>query len=84
MTPTDPGLAVIVYRRPGCPFCLLLTLRLRIARIRFRSVNIWRDPASATFVRAHNDGNEVVPTVQIGSAVLSNPSLNHVRQALLR
>lgn len=72
----------IVYWRPGCPFCALLKLRLRLARIPFHAVNIWQDTSAADLVRAHNGGDELVPTVQIGSAVLSNPSVSDVRRAL--
>lgn len=40
--------------------------------------NIWEDPEAAEFVRNHAQGNEVVPTVQIGSSVLVNPTADEV------
>ena len=40
--------------------------------------NIWEDPEAAEFVRNHAQGNEVVPTVQIGSSVLVNPTKDEV------
>ena len=72
----------IVYWRPGCPFCVTLRAGLRLSRTPHRLVDIHRDPAAAAFVRSHNDGNELVPTVDVGGRVLSNPSLRSVRAAL--
>ena len=40
--------------------------------------NIWEDPEAAAFVRNHAQGNEVVPTIQIGSSVLVNPTADEV------
>jgi glutaredoxin len=72
---------VVVYRRPGCPYCVLLTVQLRVARIGFRSVNVWRDAAASDFVRRHNGGDELVPTVLVGTSILRNPTLGQVRAA---
>lgn len=71
-----------VYWRPGCPFCLRLRAALRVTRTPHRLVNIHEDPAAAAFVRLHNDGNELVPTVAVGDVVLSNPGVREVRRAL--
>ena len=71
-----------VYWRPGCPFCVTLRAGLRLSRTPHRLVNIHEDPAGAAFVRSHNDGDELVPTVDVGGRVLSNPSLRTVREAL--
>jgi mycoredoxin len=72
---------VVVYWRPGCPYCarLLATLRGRRGWLR---VNIWRDPAAAAFVREHNDGDEVVPTVLVGDETWTNPEPARVRAVL--
>ena len=40
--------------------------------------NIWEDPEAAAFVRNHAQGNEVVPTIQIASSVLVNPTVDEV------
>ena len=79
--PTGDDREVVVYRRPGCPYCLILTLQLRMARIRFRSVNVWRDAAASDFVRLHNSGDELVPTVRVGTSTLPNPTLGQIRTA---
>jgi len=77
--------AMTLYWRPGCPYCLKLKARLRLARVPFDPVNIWADPDAAAVVRAANDGDELVPTVRIGAdRYLSNPSYREVRAALGR
>lgn len=74
----------IVYWRPGCPFCTALRLRLRLTRTPHRLVNISEDESAAALVRAHNDGDELVPTVDVGGRMLSNPSVRTVRRELAR
>lgn len=69
---------ITVYWRPGCPFCLVLRRGLRRAGLATNDIDIWTDPEGAAFVRAHADGNETVPTVDIGGTVLVNPSAHRV------
>ena len=72
-----------VYWRPGCPYSMRLKARLRLARIPFHPVNIWDDPDAAAVVRAVNNGDELVPTVRVGTDVhLSNPSFRELRTVL--
>lgn len=72
-----------VYWRPGCPHCARLRTRLALARVPHRSVDIHRDRRAAALVRAHNRGDELVPTVRIdGDRWSSNPSYREVRAAL--
>jgi glutaredoxin len=79
---TDAG-SLVVYWRPGCPFCAALRMRLAVARVPHRAVNIWEDAAAAAAVRAHNGGDELVPTVCIdGNRWLSNPSYRQLRAAM--
>ena len=72
---------IVVYTRPGCPFCFKLRLKLRLRRLPFREVDIWQDTAAAEAVRAAAGGNETVPTVNIGERWLVNPSLREVISA---
>ncbi|AYF72789.1 NrdH-redoxin [Nocardia yunnanensis] len=60
---TDPVPELVVYRRPGCPYCSRLRRVLNRHGIVHREVNIWEDPDAAAFVRSVADGNETVPTV---------------------
>ncbi len=73
---------VVIYWRPGCPFCMALkaTVRDRAGRATWR--NIWEDPEAAAYVRSVNDGDETVPTVVIDGIPHTNPSPLKVRKAL--
>ncbi|MCI2418977.1 NrdH-redoxin [Saccharopolyspora sp. K220] len=73
---------VVVYTRPGCPFCTSLRAGLRRQGLTFNEVNIWEDPAAAATVRSIADGNETVPTVVIGEWQAVNPSAKTVLSAV--
>ena len=77
-----PSQEVIVYTRPGCPFCTSLRAGLRREGLEFRELDIWQDPESAAVVRSIADGNETVPTVVIGSWSAVNPSAGQVLEAV--
>ena len=66
------------YWRPGCPFCMTLERSLNKLNVPYEKRNIWENPADAAFVRSVANGNEVVPTVRIGSTTLVNPSAKQV------
>ncbi len=76
------GPDVVVYWRPGCPFCMKLRAGLRLSRLRYTEVDIWKDPAAAAFVRSVADGNETVPTVTVGGRAMVNPSRRRVLAAV--
>jgi glutaredoxin len=87
MSGTEPSLLpheggpfdqVVVYRRPGCGFCVALAFGLRRRGVSYRSVDIWQDPSAAAFVREHARGFETVPTVVVAGRVLVNPSAGQV------
>ncbi|NNH69903.1 NrdH-redoxin [Nocardia uniformis] len=59
----DPAPELVVYRRPGCPYCSRMRRVLNRHGIIHREVDIWEDPEAAAFVRSVADGNETVPTV---------------------
>lgn len=70
--------SVVVYWRPGCGFCMALRHKLEKAGLETVERNIWDDPSAAAFVRQHANGNETVPTVDIGGTVMVNPSASRV------
>jgi len=70
---------VVVYTRPGCPYCFTLRAGLRRSGLTFREINIWEDPDAAAFVRTVANGNETVPTVVVGDVRMVNPSARRVR-----
>lgn len=47
---------IVIYWRPDCVFCLNLLLRLRGTRVRYRKVDIRKDPEAKAFVRSVADG----------------------------
>jgi mycoredoxin len=65
--------ALDVFWRPGCPFCARLFAVLEPAHVTMRLHNIWEDDDARAYVRAHNGGNETVPTVRLGEMVATNP-----------
>ena len=75
---TEGHQEITVYWRPGCGFCMALERQLAESDLTIQFRNIWEDPTAAEFVRAHADGNEVVPTVQVGETVMVNPTAGDV------
>ena len=65
--------AVDVYWRPGCGYCTRLLRTLQRSEVVVRLHDIWTDDEARAFVRAHNRGNETVPTVAVGDQVWCNP-----------
>ena len=73
---------IVLYTRPGCPFCTMLRADLRANDLSWTELDIWEDPEAAAAVRAAANGNETVPTVHIGDTWMVNPSIKQVRKAL--
>lgn len=82
MTSTDTTASpVMLYWRPGCPYCSGLKRRLRPLGVRTTEVNIWADPDAAALLRSVAGGNETVPTVIIGGTAMVNPTGQEVLRA---
>jgi mycoredoxin len=60
----------------------MLRAGLTRSGLEFRELDIWQDPDAAAAVRAAANGNETVPTVNVGSAWLVNPSVDQVLAAV--
>ena len=82
--PGAPPPAVVVYWRPGCPYCARLRWGLRRSNVTSEWVNIWNDPNAAAFVRSVNGGDETVPTVVVGGTTMVNPGPRQVKGELAR
>jgi mycoredoxin len=74
---------LVVYRRPGCPYCARLRRVLKRHGIVHREVDIWGDPEAAAFVRSVADGNETVPTVVLKTAGSSRHWVNPTPRKLI-
>jgi mycoredoxin len=75
---------VVMYWRPGCPYCFALRRRLRQLGVTTTEVNIWDDRQAASLVRSYANGCETVPTVAIGSSIMVNPTGPEVLDAARR
>ncbi len=64
---------MVVYWRPGCYFCDRLLRHFDQAGVRYEMLDIWRDESARATVRAHNCGDETVPTVALGTSFTTNP-----------
>lgn len=73
---------IVMYARPGCPFCTMLRADLAAAGLAYRERDIWQDRDAAAAVRAVADGNETVPTINIGDVWLVNPSIEEISAVL--
>ena len=73
---------IVIYWRPNCMFCLDLLLRLTFTRLRYRKVNIRKNPRARAFVRSVANGNETVPTVVVAGRALVNPSKRQLIEAV--
>ncbi|MFU8839569.1 MAG: glutaredoxin family protein [Nitriliruptoraceae bacterium] len=65
---------VVVYWRPGCPWCSRLLRWIDGAAVPVELRNIWDEPDAAAEVRTITGGDETVPTVTVGAVSLVNPS----------
>jgi mycoredoxin len=73
---------IVIYWRPDCVFCLDLLLRLKFTQLRYRKVDIRKDPGAKAFVRSVADGNETLPTVIVAGQALVNPSKRQLIEAV--
>jgi mycoredoxin len=73
---------IVMYARPGCPFCTMLRADLAAAGLEYQERDIWQDPEAAAAVRAAAGGNETVPTINVGDVWLVNPSVEQITAAL--
>ncbi len=78
----DEDRRVVVYWRPGCPFCERLRVALGGRGDAAQWINIWQDSEAAAFVASVNGGNETVPTVVIDGEPHTNPDPRVVLEAL--
>ena len=77
----DEVQAIQFYTRPGCGISASLGRRLRRLGFAVEYHDIWRDASAAAFVRSVARGNETVPTLVVGDAVLIAPSVRKVMAA---
>lgn len=75
------GAEVTVFWRPMCGYCTVLKGDLAARGVPFTDVDIWADRSAAEVVRRATGGDEVVPTVRVGTRFLVNPTADEVLAA---
>ena len=80
--PAGVGTAVEVFWRPGCPYCRGLRSVLLGHGVDATWRNIWTDAEARALVREANRGDETVPTVRVGTTLLTNPSWRQLAPGL--
>jgi glutaredoxin-like YruB-family protein len=69
MTETKPQPRVIVFSTPTCSFCNMAKKYFREKGIRFRDVDVSRDPAAARDM-IRRSGQQGVPVIDIGGRII--------------
>ena len=75
--------SIILYGTPTCPGLPPVRGLLAQAKVPYAYIDINRDPAAAARVRAINNGNESVPTLEFpDGATLTEPTSGQLKQKL--
>jgi glutaredoxin-like YruB-family protein len=69
MTETKPQPRVIVFSTPTCSFCNMAKKYFREKGIRFKDVDVSRDPAAARDM-VRRSGQQGVPVIDIGGRIV--------------
>ncbi len=69
MDPSKPQPRVIVFSTPSCTFCNITKKYFREKGIRFRDVDVSRDPAAARDM-IRRSGQQGVPVIDIGGRIV--------------
>lgn len=74
---------MLIYTTTWCGYCQRLKAQLGREGIDFKEIDIESSPDAAARVRAVNDGNETVPTVEFDDrTTMTNPSIGEVKAKL--
>lgn len=69
MAETKPHPRVIVFSTPTCSFCNMAKKYFRENKIKFRDVDVSRDPAAARDM-VRRSGQQGVPVIDIGGKIV--------------
>ncbi|GIV20631.1 MAG: NrdH-redoxin [Armatimonadota bacterium] len=72
---------VIVFSTPNCPYCNMAKRYLRERGIRFRDVDVSRDPAAARDM-VRRSGQQGVPVIDINGKIVVGFDRNKINQLL--
>lgn len=75
-------MTVTVYSTPWCGYCRRLKRQLDEAGIAYREIDVDATPGYDERIIEASGGYRTVPTIEIGSRLLVNPTLREVEEAL--
>ena len=78
---TKPQPRVIVFSTPTCSFCTAAKHYFRQQGIKFRDVDVSRDPAAARDM-VRRSGQQGVPVIDIGGKIIVGFDRNKINQLL--
>jgi len=81
MAETKPQPRVIVFSTPTCSFCNMAKKYFREKGIKFRDVDVSRDPAAARDM-VRRSGQQGVPVIDIGGKIVVGFDRNKINKYL--
>jgi mycoredoxin len=73
---------VTLYSAPWCGYCRVTKRFLDEQQVPYIEIDIDQDEAAAMRVEQWNNGDRIIPTLDIDGTVLTNPSPMQLRQVL--
>ncbi|MGE3536799.1 MAG: glutaredoxin family protein [Candidatus Tectimicrobiota bacterium] len=73
---------VILYSAPWCGYCRITKRFLDEQQVPYTEINVDEDAAAAKRVEEWNNGNRIIPTLDIDGTLMTNPSQAQLRQVL--
>ena len=73
---------VTLYSAPWCGYCRIAKRFLDDQQVPYIEIDIDQDEAAAKRVEQWNNGNRIIPTLDIDGTILTNPSPTQMRQVL--
>lgn len=73
---------VTLYSAPWCGYCRVTKRFLDDQQVVYTEINVDEDEAAAARVARWNNGNRIIPTLDIDGTILTNPSPTQLRQIL--
>ena len=73
---------VTLYSAPWCGYCRLAKRFLDAQQVPYIEIDIDQDEEAAKRVEQWNNGDRIIPTLDIDGTVLTNPSPTQLRQVL--
>ncbi len=77
---SHPNQPATVYSTTWCPDCHRAKAFLKSNQIDYREIDIEATPGAGDLIAEHNDGKQVVPTLEIDGRFYGNPSLQELGQ----